>query len=370
LFLSIFIFVHQNFDAMNLGTKYKQLFNKIKSFPSNVYKKYRNRGTRKTTGQSFKTGAFNKTQFHSAKNKSKKGYVAGGVGILGSLYAALWPKVNAKAEGNRKASDKKEEIKKSALKTWKKEIKNPDAFDDKELPEDMKKILDKHYEELWPTLRTKGTDTFDFLPNYIIKRAIFTDNDRISGAKAMTAFIDQYHLTHLFVPKKYTYMAPDGRKYVIAKLVEQSEKPITKEELEQLIFLAKKLGWTDTKSENFLKTSRGLAIVDTEPYYINKEKVRHYVTVHDLTKQQWLKINNFFLPAPKKLISKHTSQYQGFNAMNKAFLTEGARQYLQEIVSHYSIKIKKFEKHEKIEEEYKIITDAVKNAMLQYIKDL
>jgi len=244
-------------------------------------------------------------------NSSKKGYIARGIGILASLYYGI-----------------------------KSKIKNPNVFDDKELPIDIKNILDAHGEEI---VSIKGYGIFDFLSDYIIKE---DKHNRMRGAKAISVVIDQYHLKKLFVPKKYLYVAPDGRRFIIAKLVEQSKEPITKEELEELIFLANKLRWLDIKYENFLKTSQGIALIDTESDVMDKERLKYYTTIDNLSKRQWFKIKKLFLPVLKKEedendIFKKQEIIRVFYYNAASCITPEAKKYLEERMEGYRKKTKK-----------------------------
>lgn len=336
LFLSIFLFVSQDFIGMSFSSR---LLNKIKT--SNLYK-YINKRRKFSTNPSLlklrRTGKKTKTQLSSAK--TKKGYFTGGVGILGTLYAALWAKESSFAQAEGKSADK-EEIKKAALKNWQKEIKNPDAFDGKELPEDIKEILDEHYKKIESEIDLKlgkpKPKIFYFLPDYFIKKDR-EDYSRIDGAKSMSAVINENNLTELFVPKKYSYVAPNGRHYVICKIVKQNKVPITTEELKQLIFLAKKIGWLDGHQDNFLKTDQGIALIDTESYYMDPELLRHYTTVYDLGKEQWFKIKNILLPGPSKKVYLKT-KFSIVDKMSHAFLTKDAKKYLEEREEYYKKKI-------------------------------
>lgn len=150
------------------------------------------------------------------------------------------------------------------------------------LPDDVKKLLDTHQEEL---KKVDSVESFEWLPGYMVKedypyrRYIATDEripgdaSRIKGAKIFTRDIKAQRNPMIYVPQKYEYTLTSlekpeggvGDDYIISEKVPISDEPITKEEAKTIEKTAYRTKWTDPHSRNVVKMAPGrIAIIDTE----------------------------------------------------------------------------------------------------------
>jgi hypothetical protein len=180
---------------------------------------------------------------------------------------------------------------KEAIKPMKHDYNSP-------VPEDIKQILDAHASEIAELPRDMTKMPSSWLDGYVIKPG----HGRIEGAKQFAQAINELNTKKVFVPKKYAYVVPkehiknywDSGNRTISEYIPFSDEPITKNDLKEVMRVAKKLQWIDSHSGNLRKTLDGrMAIIDTKKDYINAgtldparfhEREIKWAIVHKLTK--------------------------------------------------------------------------------------
>lgn len=133
-----------------------------------------------------------------------------------------------------------------------------------ELPSDVKSKLDEIYKKI-PDQKI----VCDVLNGYVIKQDPL--GERIEGLKKLSDCIKTGGFHTIGLPKKYTYISPDGKRYTIAEKIEGSESLITKHEVKQLVRFVLYSNYGDCHCGNFRKNKDGkIYIIDTESKYISE----------------------------------------------------------------------------------------------------
>lgn len=194
------------------------------------------------------------------------------------------------------------------------------------VPEDLKKVLDTHAEEVAELPREMMKSPMPWLSGYVIKPS----HQRIEGAKQFAQAINELNTKKVFVPKKYAYVVPkesikkpwDSGRRTIAEFIPHSTERITKDDLKEVMRVAKKIQWIDGHSGNIRKAHDGrIAIIDTKMDYI-RVGIRNPEHYHD-QEIKWAivhKLSKFPLPldseATEYLKQKHTQYNPWRNPYN------------------------------------------------------
>ena len=148
------------------------------------------------------------------------------------------------------------------------------------LPDDVKKALDTHQEEL---KNADEVSSFEWLPGYIVKREPFVYRGRIEGAKIFTSAIKEERNPMIYIPQKYKY-TPAGfnpeseSNFVISEKIPKSNGPLTKDEAKAIKKFAQRTRWSDARTENVFKIAPGrLGIIDTELEFYPQEYGKKFV---------------------------------------------------------------------------------------------
>lgn len=147
------------------------------------------------------------------------------------------------------------------------------------LPDDVKRLLDDHKNELlhqlhkwnmWPNYKM-GLNTYrpKWLPNYIIKYGV----DRVNNSNILRNKINELNLTELAVPLKYYYKftndpTADYNTLVISQYIDgpcgKGSFPLTFEQTKQLICIANACHHYDIHRGNLVLGDGKVYIIDTD----------------------------------------------------------------------------------------------------------
>jgi hypothetical protein len=133
---------------------------------------------------------------------------------------------------------------------------------DAPIPVELKTILDKNYTQLPNWVKQP-----EWLPGWYIKPVHETRVDRIKGAKIVASAIENLGFADTIkVPEKYSYVTPEGKRFVIAKEYQEDKTAkLNQSEAKMLFKVAYMTNFSDIKEDNFFKDKQGnVVIIDTE----------------------------------------------------------------------------------------------------------